>query len=1790
MLAYLESEEWPWRRKQQSSARAQQYLPRRAPTVALSSDGDPGPAGGRYRSTRLTAVLRLYRSNIGARRSREGAESLQMSGENRNKDHRKLAAGIVCGGILLAGLAAGSYWHRAAATATSASKVSVGRTSVASAEAARLSLVKSRPVKLAPIPKSSPHELQFATSSSPAISPVARAQAISTYAALPMTFEANHGQTDARVKFLSRAPGYTLFLADKEAVLSIADESPLLAAARARQPSPSSPGLHGDKSESPHTVRLKFLGGRAATAITGRDQLATKSNYFIGNDPKQWRTNVPNYSAVEYRGIYSGVDAVFHGDNRRLELDFDLAPGADPNSIALEIEGAQRIRLNRAGDVVLGMDATRDVVMGKPLIHQQSPEGRRKIAGHYVLAARNRIAFELGPYDHTQPLVIDPTLDYSTYLGGGISQESYANAIAVDSSGCAYVAGTAGADTIPFPTTSGSYNPGPVPTTANFPFITKLNIGSCTGPTNPPYSTYFGGDFQGYSSDEILAIAVDSSGEAYFGGISGTEDNTPTTPGSFMSVRPSQKPVPFVAKLSADGSKLIYSTFLDGTPVSSGDALLGIAVDSSDSAYVTGVTTASNFPLQNPYQSTNKASYYIGTAFVTKLSADGSQLVYSTFLGGSYGEDDSGATFGTGAIAVDASDSAYVTGVTLSSDFPTTTGVTCSSPCDEAFVSKFNKSGGLVYSTLLGGKGSKGSVEWSVGFGIAVDSSGSAFVGGKTTFTDFPLMNPLQSSAGPGFITKLSPDGTTLVYSSYFNGYVESVAVGPDDSAVIFGLGNTSFAFESIDALSIPACTTSSCFYDFLSKLTVDGTGLLFSSPIGANQECCTVAGALDPAGNAYIAGSTSSLALPTTAGSFEPSLPSNYTGFTPFAAKVSPWASTSLAILPATIPPGTEGTAYSPVAFTAPSATGTVTFALIAGSLPPGLTFTSAGALSGTPTMTGTFPFTVTAFDSNNNTGSQSYSLQIAAPCPTITVVPNTLPNDVVGTVYPAVTFTANGGVPPITFSETGLPTGIGMSFVGGVLSGTPIATESSLPITVTAIDSNQCVGSVNDTLTISSGSIPPAVVTDNEAITVTDTEMFPDVADSETITVTDGVTITPLISVAAPVASFSTSSLGFGTVAEGSTGTQTITVSNVGEGQTGLALSGAVITPSGTPFSIGAIACSNGASSLAITLPSGGACMVTISYAAPASGTPPSAAIAFTDNAALSNLTSTPSGPSYVQTISLNGTGTTAPQPTEPPATVPVSDNETITVTDSETFPDVPDSETITVSDQASVTVSQTITSGAAPTVVVGGSGTLSATASSGLPVTFNSTTPTICSVTGSSVTGLAVGSCIVAANQAGNATYSPAPQVTQTISINPSAGLYPTTLTFADQLVGSTSATQTVTLTNAGTAKLTVGTITTTTDFTHPSKTCTATLAAGSSCTISVAFAPKAAGALSGTLTVGTNGTVALSGTGIVPSASITPATYTFANQQVDTTSKVQTFTYSNTGLVSITVSSVTLSGAAAANYVIASDPCTGVTLSPAATCDVGVTFTPSAANKRVATLTVTDETGGAVKTTASLSGMGVAATASLTGTAAFGNQQVGVTSAAQTLTYQNTGLGAISVNSAALSGNAATDYVIATDTCTGTTLAASATCSIGVTFTPSAVGSRVASLTVTDSTGGAKAQSLSLNGTGIAPTISLGSGTYAYGAVTVATAATFTLTNSGTAPLVINTIALTTGTRFQVTGDTCLVGGSVSNGSSCTVIVTFTPSGTTTFADTLTIQGTGVGAGAPKYTASRAMTGH
>jgi sugar lactone lactonase YvrE len=511
----------------------------------------------------------------------------------------------------------------------------------------------------------------------------------------------------------------------------------------------------------------------------------------------------------------------------------------------------------------------------------------------------------------------------------------------------------------------------------------------------------------------------------------------------------------------------------------------------------------------------------------------------------------------------------------------------------------------------------------------------------------------------------------------------------------------------------------------------------------------------------------------------------------------------------------------------------------------------------------------------------------------------------------------------------------------------------------------------------------------------------------------------------------------------------------------------------------------------------------------------------------------------------------------------------------------------------------VAQTITFNTLPSLRVGTTVQATATASSGLAVTFSSLTSGVCSVIGSSVTGLAAGTCTVAATQSGNANYSSAPQVTQNITVAAVTGLSPSSLTFGPQPRGTTSTLQSVTLTNAGTTSITRGAIATTVNFTHPSTTCGSTIAAKASCTINLAFAPAASiatsGILTGTLTVGTIGSVSLSGTVAVPTAAISPPSYAFASQQSGTTSVAEVFTYSNTGSVAITVASpgVSLSGGNAGNFAITNNGCASQTLGPGGTCQVSVAFAPTAVGNRTTSLQISDSAGGASQSSASLSGMGVSPAATLTGPTAapvqFPAQQVGTSGSALSFTYTNTGIGPITVSTVSIAGTSASSFSITSNGCAAVTLASGASCPIAVEFTPASPGIRTATLRVADTAGGAVTTSLAIQGNGSAPSLSLGgTTTLNFGAVTVPTARTLSLSNTGTAPFLIGTIALATAKQFAVTGGTCAVGGTVNNGGSCTVVVTFTPSGTAVFNDNLTLSGSGLGTGAAAYSVSRPLT--
>jgi hypothetical protein len=632
---------------------------------------------------------------------------------------------------------------------------------------------------------------------------------------LPLVFERNQGQTSSQVKFLARGQGYTLFLTSGEAVLALHNASP------------KSGVLH-----------VKMLGANPASDVSGMDEMPGKSNYFIGNDAKKWQTNVPMYAKVRYKSVYCGIDLVYYGNQRELEYDFVVAPGADPRRIQLGVRGARKISRSEDGDLVLAMDAG-EIRWHKPVVYQEKGGARQEVAAHYAIKGKNRVAFEVADYDLRRPLFIDPLI-YSTYLGGSGGDEGFG--IAVDSSGNAYVTGWT--NSTDFPT----MNPlQPANRGYSNAFVSKLNLTRSA----LVYSTYLGGSGEDFGE----GIAVDSSGSAYVTGYTASTDFPTMDP-----LQPSYGGGPwdgFVAKLNPTGSALVYSTYLGGGGDDQGHA---IAVDSSGSAYITGWTASTDFPTVNPLQPANGGGY---DAFLAKVNPAGSALVYSTYLGGS------GYDYGYG-IAVDGSGNAYATGMTESTNFPTmnplqpANGAT-NPTLENAFVAKLDSTGSaLIYSTYFGGSGG------DYGFGIAVDTWGNAYITGYTG-PGFPTMNPLQPAFGGGtygtdaFVTKLNPTGSALVYSTYLGGSEDDVGWGiaVDSSGNAYVTGYTqSTDFPTVNPLQ-PA--NGGGYSDaFVAELNSTGSALVYSTYLGGTSEDIGWGIAVDSSGSAYVTGITVSTDFPT--------------------------------------------------------------------------------------------------------------------------------------------------------------------------------------------------------------------------------------------------------------------------------------------------------------------------------------------------------------------------------------------------------------------------------------------------------------------------------------------------------------------------------------------------------------------------------------------------------------------------------------------------------------------------------------------------------------------------------------------------------------------------------------------------------------------------------------------------------------------------------------------------------------------------------------------------------------
>lgn len=704
---------------------------------------------------------------------------------------------------------------------------------------------------------------------------ISQQMARASFSQLPLRFEANRGQTDAQVRFLARGLRQQVFLTPHSAVMAVQN-----VAAEKRQP--GVPSLNDRPAKATTTVvGMNLVNANPAVRVIEMEELPGRSHYLIGNDPQQWRTNITNYARVKHEAVYPGIDLVWYGNEQQLEYDFRLAPGADPRQIALSFTGADAIRLDAGGDLILSTSAG-EVRQRKPVIYQESGGNRRLIAGQYTIR-NSTIAFDIAAYDPALPLVIDPIILYSTFLGGtqdnyfgGLYIGDFASDVAVDAAGNACVTGYShGAD---FPTEKPLQAARKAAPDA---VVFKLNPAGNT----LVYATYLGGN----SFDTAGGIAVDNTGNVYLTGATESAD--------FPTVRPLQGTIrkgagfgdAFIAKLNTDGSALVYSTFFGGSGAETGSS---IAVDAEGNAYVTGATFGStDLPLEKPFQ----ASYGGGTcdfdgfplpcpdAFVAKLNPAGSALLYSTYLGGNQYEISTG-------LAVDAQGQVTIAGGTSSANFPTRnaikstlTGGGCNDfSCADAFVTKLTADGSaLVFSTYLGGAqpiiGKQTAIDLAMG--VAADNSGNSYITGLTLSSDFPLRSALRTTNVnvDAFVTKFDPAGA-LVYSTFLGGSgVENAYHLPISLYSLIGDGfNHCIAADAAGNAYVTGYTSSNDFPvkeaaqdkmrgrddAFVTKLGPTGA-LVWSTYLGGDSPDDAFGIAADAAGNAYVVGVTNSANFP---------------------------------------------------------------------------------------------------------------------------------------------------------------------------------------------------------------------------------------------------------------------------------------------------------------------------------------------------------------------------------------------------------------------------------------------------------------------------------------------------------------------------------------------------------------------------------------------------------------------------------------------------------------------------------------------------------------------------------------------------------------------------------------------------------------------------------------------------------------------------------------------------------------------------------------------------------------
>jgi Beta-propeller repeat len=791
-------------------------------------------------------------------------------------------------------------------------------------------------------------------------SAAARAQMQAAYAALPLAFEQNLGQTDERVKYMARTRGYTLFLTQNEAVFSLqngADSSDRSVRGKSIATRAAAQNTFRENKDGQDVktavVDMQLIGANPPAKIAGGDELPGKSNYFIGKDPKRWHSNVPQFARVSYEEVYPGVNLAFHGAQQQLEFDFVVAANAGATPISFRLRGAKNIRTDGTGDLVISSVAG-DVRFHKPVAYQQVNGRRQAVDASFALTANNTVGFQVGNYDHSRELVIDPSVEYATYLGG--TSNDAAEAIAIDSKGDAFVTGqTASANFPGFSSTNkltGTMNA----------FVTEMNP---TG-SNFIYSTYVGGS----ASDGGYGIALDKSGDAFVVGATDSAD-FPVTSGAYQASLPSGATNAFIVELNGTGA-VTYGTFFGG---SQSDTALGIAFDQATGVYaVAGQASSADFPTKNALQA-SLATGSTSNGFVSLWNSSGNTLTFSTYLGAATGDI-------VNAVALDSSDNVYVTGKTSGPTFPTTTGAfqttcgtgsLCNGGLSDAFVTVYNSAGSkYVYSTFLGGS------NIDIGSAIAVDSTGAYVIGVTESNTDFPVVaGGFQTTYGGGandaFVSKLNPTGSKLLYSSYLGGSLAETGAGiaVDAAGNAYVTGQTTSAATPAPGFPLVNATQTTIGggYDaFVTEINPAGTALLFSTYLGGalDEDDGGNYGAIavDSVGaNTYVAGNTLSTNFPATASVYQTA---SGGGTDAFIAKYSQTATssqtfslTATSLSPGTVSPGGSATSSVSVASTN-GFTGSVTLSCaVSPSVSLGPT---CGAASATPATAATLTVSTTA------------------------------------------------------------------------------------------------------------------------------------------------------------------------------------------------------------------------------------------------------------------------------------------------------------------------------------------------------------------------------------------------------------------------------------------------------------------------------------------------------------------------------------------------------------------------------------------------------------------------------------------------------------------------------------------------------------------------------------------------------------------------------------------------------------------------------------------------------------